>query len=185
MLSVRPSKEREHDECERAYLAFIERGGVVKSRLEPKQPRTRRRFANYAELLASVAPHRARRKQREAAAKGSYTQEDLDTIRERQGDRCAYCSTPLNGKGCRDHIVPLVRGGSHYPENLQWLCNRCSSIKGERAEPPPPTRQSVPRSNQEPNTRTSGKDIRRSKARRRTVVMIRLIRLPMSSSFRL
>lgn len=137
MLSIQPSKAREHDECERAYLAFIERGGAVKSRSEPKspkQPRTRRRFANYAEFLASGSVHRARRKAREAAAKGSHTQEDLAAIRERQGDKCVYCSTPLNGKGCRDHIVPLARGGSHYPQNMQWLCNRCSVFKGSMSE---------------------------------------------------
>jgi 5-methylcytosine-specific restriction protein A len=28
-----------------------------------------------------------------------------------------------------DHIVPLARGGTNDPANLQWLCAACHSVK--------------------------------------------------------
>lgn len=91
-------------------------------------------YATYAELLAHTRIYGVRHRKRLAEASGSHTKRDLDAIRQRQGDKCVYCPTPLNGKGCRDHIVALVRGGSNDPSNLQWLCTRCSCFKGSKSE---------------------------------------------------
>lgn len=48
--------------------------------------------------------------------------------------RCVEC-----GEGddlTVDHIVPVSRGGTNDPENLQTLCARCNRAKGSRLEAP-------------------------------------------------
>lgn len=31
-----------------------------------------------------------------------------------------------------DHIIPMNHGGKSVPENLQILCRKCNSIKGDK-----------------------------------------------------
>jgi 5-methylcytosine-specific restriction endonuclease McrA len=65
---------------------------------------------------------------------GHYTATDIQLLRQQQNDCCAapHCGIHLAGKGTVDHIVPLVRGGSNWPENLQLLCKSCNSKKQDR-----------------------------------------------------
>lgn len=57
-------------------------------------------------------------------------------IIEREGQRCAYCRSPLlvGIPMVVDHIVPLTVGGSSTPENLCLACYRCNEFKGPRTE---------------------------------------------------
>jgi 5-methylcytosine-specific restriction endonuclease McrA len=77
-----------------------------------------------------VRANNHRRLARLRGAEGVFTPADTDAIRERQQDRCAACGDPLCGGGEIDHIVPLSRGGSNWPSNLQWLCRFCNRSKG-------------------------------------------------------
>jgi 5-methylcytosine-specific restriction endonuclease McrA len=77
------------------------------------------------------ANHRLR-KARKRGADGKYTQADLDRIRRQQKDKCGCCRSPLHGGGTLDHIVALIRGGSNWPNNLQFLCQPCNSGKKDR-----------------------------------------------------
>ena len=63
-------------------------------------------------------------------------------ILERDGWRCQLCGckTPKSKRGTYasnapevDHIVPLVKGGSHLEYNLQCACRHCNGEKGARA----------------------------------------------------
>jgi 5-methylcytosine-specific restriction endonuclease McrA len=102
---------------------------------------TRKYKNNPAAHIASVRkwqknnPERVRvtkalRRRRQRNAPGTYTPVDWQAIVERQDGKCVTC-----GISCIltvDHIVPLSRGGSNWPSNLQGLCRSCNSRKGNR-----------------------------------------------------
>lgn len=48
----------------------------------------------------------------------------------RDGIACARCGS--TEKLAVDHVVPMARGGSDDPSNLQILCKRCNSSKRDR-----------------------------------------------------
>lgn len=49
-----------------------------------------------------------------------------------QDGKCAYCKCELNGKFHIDHIQPLARGGTNYPDNLACSCAECNLSKGAK-----------------------------------------------------
>lgn len=53
-----------------------------------------------------------------------------DTVIERDGGACVYCGSTENL--CIDHIVPIVLGGDHEPDNLATACKACNSGKSGR-----------------------------------------------------
>jgi 5-methylcytosine-specific restriction endonuclease McrA len=46
--------------------------------------------------------------------------------------KCAHCGRP--GLLTVDHKIPLSRGGSNWPSNLQPLCFRCNVVKNDKVE---------------------------------------------------
>lgn len=63
-------------------------------------------------------------------AEGSHTKDDVARILELQKHKCAECRTDLRKVGHEvDHIVPLSKGGSDWPKNLQCLCRPCNIRK--------------------------------------------------------
>lgn len=73
-----------------------------------------------------------RRVHRRRCADGDFTDADLRSIRQLQKDKCAFCKIKLNGSGHIDHITPISKGGSNWPNNLQWLCKSCNCSKKDR-----------------------------------------------------
>lgn len=61
---------------------------------------------------------------------GSFTKEDLDRILSNQNNKCTACSITLDDTKHLDHIMPVCKGGTNDPENLQWLCQTCNNMKG-------------------------------------------------------
>lgn len=70
------------------------------------------------------------RRARKAGAPGSHTLAEISDLLAAQNNCCAYCGAA--GKLTVDHKVPLVRGGSNYADNLQWLCRSCNSSKRDK-----------------------------------------------------
>lgn len=67
---------------------------------------------------------------RKLNAEGQYSASDVKRIFSAQKGRCACCGKKK--KLTVDHIVPLTKGGSNWPRNLQGLCLNCNSQKNAR-----------------------------------------------------
>lgn len=91
---------------------------------EPFKQRSKEWRENNADRRQAM--HR-RRKAAASGAEGSYTASDIEAIRKMQRNRCAHCRKKT--KLTIDHIVPVSKGGSNWPRNLQLLCMNCNSSK--------------------------------------------------------
>ena len=82
--------------------------------------------------LARPDVHRSvsrNRRARQLMAPGRHTATDIKLINERQEYRCVYCGVDTSHDYHVDHIVPLARGGSNWPDNLQITCPPCNRKK--------------------------------------------------------
>ena len=94
----------------------------------------RRRRAGYRASHRDL--YNASAQRRRAAITGSevhFTAEDLATIRLAQDGKCKACDADLTETGEHiDHELPLSRGGSNGPGNIQLLCPSCNLSKNDR-----------------------------------------------------
>lgn len=65
------------------------------------------------------------------AIQSRYIPKDIrQFVLERDNHQCQLCNSNLYPE--IDHIIPLAKGGSNHPDNLQVLCRGCNSQKGAR-----------------------------------------------------
>lgn len=68
-----------------------------------------------------------------AGAEGCHTKHDISNLVQLQKFRCASCLLKIIKSGRLeyhvDHIIPLSKGGSNWPTNLQILCPGCNLRK--------------------------------------------------------
>lgn len=85
--------------------------------------RERRREARRCQLARERAWRRG--------VRGKFYPEDIDRLRRRQGNRCAYCGADLANTGAHaEHKTPISRGGLNVAENLVLSCPACNQAKG-------------------------------------------------------
>ena len=66
-----------------------------------------------------------------AGCEGSYSKDDVSKLLVLQRRTCACCRNKLT-KYHIDHINPLAKGGTNWPENLQLLCQNCNQRKSDK-----------------------------------------------------
>ena len=67
-----------------------------------------------------------RRRARENDAPGSFTQGDLALQYQSQKGLCWWCGKALNDEYHADHLIPLDRGGTNWPNNIVCSCQHCN-----------------------------------------------------------
>lgn len=68
-------------------------------------------------------------KARRRGAEGKFTILDVIRMFNQQNGCCKICGDYLLRYEI-DHIIPIIRGGTNWPENLQLLCKPCNCRKG-------------------------------------------------------
>lgn len=81
-----------------------------------------------------MATHANTLRARKASASGAHTAAEWNSVKEYFGFHCAYCLRHESecGKLCRDHVLPLARGGSDDIENIVPACRSCNSSKNAK-----------------------------------------------------
>lgn len=70
---------------------------------------------------------------RKLGAEGKYTEEDIKIIYDKQKGLCFYCGSTLeNVNYHHDHMIPLSRGGSNWPDNIAISCVTCNLSKHDK-----------------------------------------------------
>lgn len=73
-----------------------------------------------------VIAYNRNRRSLEKGASGKHSAKDIESIYILQRGKCAHCCKRVGLKFHVDHIVPLAKGGSNWPHNLQILCPPCN-----------------------------------------------------------
>jgi 5-methylcytosine-specific restriction endonuclease McrA len=95
-------------------------------------------FRQYPNDDVARATYKARRKERLKAAKalGRHTQAQWEALVAFCGGLCVQCGRPEAGNLfiCKDHILPVARGGSDAIDNLQPMCTSCNPGKRDKRD---------------------------------------------------
>lgn len=81
-------------------------------------------------VRASRRRSEATRRARIAGVAGRVTAADLLALAVILGEDCLKCGSA--DQPTMDHVVPLAKGGLHFPTNLQPLCRPCNERKQAR-----------------------------------------------------
>lgn len=141
-VESRAAKGKAYYEANReARAAQTRRNYALKA--EAKRLDARERYQKNAAARSAVAvawaksspeKRQAHRSKRKALARNagvfSFTGRDWERLRNRFDNRCAYCfeRKPLT----QDHVVAIVRGGSHSIGNILPCCMSCNASKGAK-----------------------------------------------------
>jgi len=73
--------------------------------------------------------HNRTRKFRLRGAGGHHSVYDIRKQYTNQNGCCYWCSKELNGVYQVDHVIPITRGGTNWPDNLVVACSFCNISK--------------------------------------------------------
>lgn len=96
-----------------------------------REQQLKRRFSEKGKISARKAA--LIRFHRERAVEGKFTKHDIDSLLVKQHGQCKYCFADICGNYHIDHIHPISKGGSNWPDNLQLTCPSCNSKKSNKS----------------------------------------------------
>ena len=74
------------------------------------------------------------RREHQKAVTGNFTAKEWEEIKKKYNYTCPQCGkSEPEIKLTQDHIIPLIRNGTHDAGNIQPLCQSCNSRKCNRA----------------------------------------------------
>lgn len=113
-----PDKSREHGRNWRREHPDLKREDGRKWRLaNPDKMRT----------------YREQRRARKLNAEGTYTVADMRRQYKAQKGLCWWCSKPVKWEDREDdHLIPLNKGGTNWPNNMVVSCLRCNRSKSDK-----------------------------------------------------
>lgn len=79
-----------------------------------------------------VRANEHRRRSRKLNAAGSFSEGDLKLQYQSQKGLCWWCGKSLNGEYHADHLIPLAKGGSNWPNNIVCSCAFCNQSKNDK-----------------------------------------------------
>jgi 5-methylcytosine-specific restriction endonuclease McrA len=121
---------RAYREQHRERLVQACRGWYAENRERALENTRRWQADNPGKLKAIRAAGKQARRARQIEADGRFSAADIRALESRQNGKCACCGEKR--KLAVDHIVPLAKGGSNWPNNLQLLCKPCNSSKSAK-----------------------------------------------------
>jgi 5-methylcytosine-specific restriction endonuclease McrA len=124
--NLETERERERHSRERNR----EKRREYNRRWRAENPERRREYARVNAEAGRVRHRNWRAHLR--SADGTHNIEDLVRTADEQGMCCLYCGVPSapDVETHVDHMTPLSRGGSNWPENLALTCGPCNLSKG-------------------------------------------------------
>lgn len=83
-------------------------------------------FREKTKQLTKATRHKRR------SAEGTYTTTDEHIQYRSQRGKCWHCGKELNGVYHIDHLIPLDKGGTNWPNNIVCSCKHCNLSKGAK-----------------------------------------------------
>lgn len=75
---------------------------------------------------------KAKRRALEQKAEGHHSAADVRMQYKSQKGKCWWCGCKLDGKYHSDHLIPLKRGGTNWPNNIVVSCTSCNCSRREK-----------------------------------------------------
>lgn len=146
ILSKEEKLERKREQRKKFAIANPEAHQAKLARKREAQRKRRsqnpKRYVDYQREYRKLHPDKIRadarvwsanRRARELNAEGFCTTKDIEKQMKIQKHLCYWCGVDLkDAKYEIDHVIPLSRGGTNYPNNLVISCISCNRRKRNR-----------------------------------------------------